>query len=250
MEKELREISVELQIHKNNLEKNIEERTKELATANKKLLKEISERSEAEEKIKNSLEEKKIMLQEIYHRVKNNMQIMVSLIRFQKRSLKDKKEQEILNITESRIHTLSLIHQFIYNKKDFAHINLRKFVADITRNIRIASGENSHQLKIFVNSQTLEVKINFAIPLGLILHELIVKSFSTFSSENGEINIDVSENMKVISYSDNRKIMEDFIDDMKEKEIFFTLINSLVRQMRGSYETSSDNGLLFTLKLN
>jgi PAS domain S-box-containing protein len=191
----------------------------------------ISERIESEEKIKKSLKEKEILLQEVHHRVKNNLQIISSILNLQTRSVKDPKILDLIQETRYRIMSMSFIHDLLYQTKDFTNIDFSKYLQSITSNIMNTYTLNKNiELKLDVES--IFLNLDNAIPCGLIVNELITNVFKyAFPGDRkGVINIVLKliNNKVVLSVADNGVGINNQINYLTTESLGFQLINSLV----------------------
>ena len=121
----------ELRNHRDNLEEMVDMRTKELKTMNEQLQLEMAERKKVEGQLLNSLQEKEVLLREIHHRVKNNMQIVSSLLDHQTQYIKDKKVIDMFRESQNRINSMSLIHEKLYRSRDLAKIEFNEYIRDL-----------------------------------------------------------------------------------------------------------------------
>ncbi|MEA3421570.1 MAG: histidine kinase dimerization/phosphoacceptor domain -containing protein, partial [Acidobacteriota bacterium] len=158
------------------LEKRVEERTSELNIANKELQEQITERKRAEARLNESLKEKEVLLKEIHHRVKNNMQIISSLLSLQAGRIKNKKMQEMFKVSQDRIKSMALIHQKLYQSKDLARIDFSDYIRSLTNNLFSIYRVGMEAINIKLDLDEFYLDINTAIPLGLIVNELISNS--------------------------------------------------------------------------
>ncbi|MCK4431431.1 MAG: PAS domain S-box protein, partial [Candidatus Aminicenantes bacterium] len=136
----------------------------------------ITERKVAEEKIKAALKEKEVMLKEIHHRVKNNMQIISSLLKLQFRETKSKKMQEMLRTSQSRIRSMALIHERLYQSKDFTRIDFTYYIQSLTVYLFHSYRVNTNIVRLKTDVRDVHLDINRAIPCGLIVNELVSNS--------------------------------------------------------------------------
>jgi PAS domain S-box-containing protein len=210
----------------------------------------ISERIESEEKIKKSLKEKEILLQEVHHRVKNNLQIISSILNLQTRSVKDPKILDLIQETRYRIMSMSFIHDLLYQTKDFTNIDFSKYLQSITSNIMNTYTLNKNiELKLDVES--IFLNLDNAIPCGLIVNELITNVFKyAFPGDRkGVINIVLKliNNKVVLSVADNGVGINNQINYLTTESLGFQLINSLVSQIDGELKYENTEGTKFTV---
>jgi PAS domain S-box-containing protein len=215
----------------------------------------ITERKIAEEQIKKSLKEKELLLQEIHHRVKNNLQIIVSLLKLQSRYIHDKRDLDIINKSRARVETMSLIHEKLYRSSDLSNINLYVYIKDLTCNLIKAYGINQSEVTINVKIDEIHIGIDTAIPCGLIINELVSNSLKHAFRihQQGVIDIEYSRKDEkiIMNYADNGMGLAADIDIQSGNTLGMQLINTLVKQLDGSMEfDSSVKGLKYTFVLN
>jgi len=215
----------------------------------------IKHQSYEKEKLKINVEEKTqelhLLLKELNHRVKNNMQTIVSLIRLQSDGLSDKKYKDIFLVIQNRINAMSHLHELLYNQNNISTINANEY-------FRILIDEVKYSYEIFVdvniNIKT-NLKIEHAIYCGLILNELITNAFKyAFIKNNNRINIidnvqvglTQENNLYTLIVSDNGVGYE---QNKITTSLGYTLINSLVKdQLKGSIDIKSNNGVTVIIK--
>jgi len=151
---EQKEAEKEIRVLNNTLEQRVVERTEELANTNESLKLEITERKKAEGQVKASLKEKEILLKEIHHRVKNNMNVIVSLLRIQSQSIKDKQLLDIFKDCENRVNSMSLIHEALYQTKDLAEIDLAEYIRNLAN--RVVNSYKVHTDKFSLNASPVD----------------------------------------------------------------------------------------------
>jgi len=159
----------------------------------------ITERKRAEERIKISLEEKELLLKEIHHRVKNNMQIIYSLLSLQSRYIQDKNILNMIKESHDRIKSMALIHERLYQSKDLARINFGDYIRKLTLSLLYSYGIGPDDIKLKINVDSVFLGINTAIPCGLIVNELVSNSLKYAFPEDkrGEIRIALRSNTDV-----------------------------------------------------
>ena len=241
-----------LQEAHDKLEKRVEERTAALKTANEELQREITERKRVEEQLNISLEEKEILLKEIHHRAKNNMQIISSLLGLQSWYIKDKKVLEIFSEVQHRIKSMALIHEKLYKSEDLSRVKLSDYIKSLTANLfsmyRVGMGDVT--LKQDIKDVYLDIKR--AIPLGLIINELVLNSLKHAfpDAKKGEIVVKM--------YADRRKkhtlIVEDTgvgfpkgLDFCNTETLGMRLVRDLVKQLKGTIKLDRQGGSTFRI---
>jgi PAS domain S-box-containing protein len=213
----------------------------------------ISHRIESEEKIKKSLKEKEILLQEVHHRVKNNLQIISSILNLQTRSISDPKIHELIKETRYRIMSMSFIHDLLYQTKDFTNIDFSKYLQNITSNIMNTYTHNKN-INLKLDTVPIFLNLDHAIPCGLIVNELITNSFKyAFPAEmKGDILLILKqeEGKIVLSVADNGVGIDNEVDYKTTDSLGFQLINSLVTQIDGTLTYNNEKGTKFTVSFN
>lgn len=214
----------------------------------------IDDRKHAEKRIKASLEEKEVLLKEIHHRVKNNMQIISSLLSLQSRHVKDGRELEILKESQNRVMSMAMIHEKLYRTHNLAQINFEEYIQSLISGLFSSYGINPGIIKTKLNLKEVLLDIDTAIPCGLILNELVTNSLKHAFPEGrkGEINIILSqegENMLKMIVGDNGIGFPEDIDFQNTDSLGLKLVNTLVNQLKGEIELERYNGTKFILNL-
>jgi PAS domain S-box-containing protein len=216
------------------------------------LTEDITERKKNEDKIKRTLKEKDLLLNEVHHRVKNNMQIVLSMLKMQSRKIKDKEVLEMFVESMNRIKSMSLIHERLYLSDNYSRIDFHKYLHDLSRFLQTsAAGGNTH---IAFNLDVAEERpdINRAIPCGLIVNELVSNAlkFAFPNKESGEINISLQylEGLFTLIVENNGVPFPQEIEITKSRSLGLNLVKALVDQIHGSLELDKSNGAKFTIK--
>lgn len=134
--------------------------------------------------LQKSVDEKEILLKEIHHRVKNNMEIISSLLAMQYRRVQDDEVKDILKQSRSRINTMALVHEFLYLGENLAYINLEDYIKRLVEDIKELYVSNNTSLKVDLNIEKLIFSTNRCIQLGMVLHELCVNALKYAFKEN------------------------------------------------------------------
>lgn len=232
---------------KNKLEDKVKDRTKELTKTNKELQTEIKERKKAEEKIKTSLKEKELLLKEIHHRVKNNLQIISSLLDLQAGNFKNNDIPELFKESQNRIKSMSLIHEQLYQSKDLANINFDDYIRNLIANLSRSYGISSNNVLFKINVKDATLDINKAIPCGLIISELVTNSLKHGfpDGKKGEIDIDFhldkNNNYSLIISDTGVGISKDF-SFQTTKSLGLRLVSMLTQQLKGTIELDRNQG--------
>ena len=207
----------------------------------------ITKRKIAEETIQKSLKEKEILLREIHHRVKNNLQIISSMLNLQEEKIKNPQDKMLFLESINRINSMALIHELLYNSEDLSSIDMQIYFADLISNIKSTLVISSKPINIVFNIEEVCLNINIAVPLGLISNELLTNSFKhAFSGiENPKIEITMQiENgdSLYLKIEDNGTGFKTTRDLGKPDTLGFELVNALTQQINGSYDVNKNNG--------
>jgi PAS domain S-box-containing protein len=206
----------------------------------------------AEKKVAASLKEKDILLREIHHRVKNNLQIISSLLRLQSRKIEDNSMQEIFQVSQQRIRSIALIHENLYLSDDLGQIDFSKYLRNLTSHLSSINAADAKGINFKISADNIFLDINRAIPCGLLLNELITNALKyAFPEETkGEIKIDLERHKKNklrLSIADNGIGFPKGLDFRKTESLGLQLVNSLISQLNGTIKMQQKAGTKFTL---
>jgi two-component sensor histidine kinase len=207
----------------------------------------------AEEQINESLKEKEMLLREIHHRVKNNMQIISSLLRLQSRDITDKKYNDMFTDSQNRIASMSLIHEKLYQSKGLARIDFNDYIRDLVNGLFQSYGVNG-RIALSLDVRDISLGIDSAIPCGLIINELVTNSLKHAFPEGrkGEIRIllnPTGENMIELVVSDNGVSIPEDVDIKKTESLGLHLVTILVEnQLHGEINLDRSKGTEFLIK--
>jgi len=214
----------------------------------------ITEQRRSEDKIRKSLDEKEVLLKEIHHRVKNNMQIVSSLLDHQTQHIKDKNVIEIFTESQNRIASMALVHEKLYQSKDLAKIDFYDYINDLVANLFQSYVENSGKIKLNMKIENIQLDIDLAIPCGLIINELVTNSlkYAFPDGRNGEIKIvfrKTDENMLELAISDNGIGIPLDLDFRKTGSLGLHLVTILAEnQLHGKINLYRNEGTEFRIE--
>lgn len=234
------------------LENRVIERTAELSKVNLILQKEIQDHELAEERIKASLKEKDVLLKEIHHRVKNNMQIISSMLGLQSAYVEDETFNTLLKDSQGRIKSMALIHEKLYQSDNLAYINFTEYVNSLISYLKNSYNMSDDKIKINTNIEDMSLNIDMAIPLGLIINELISNSYKHAFKDNskGEINLSINTEKSgcyLLTVEDNGVGLPVDFDISTTKSLGLQLVNVLVDQISGSLKIYNSVGAKFEI---
>lgn len=212
----------------------------------------VTESKQAIEHIKASLHEKEVLLKEIHHRVKNNMQVITSLLNLQSKNIQDKQALSVFQDSQNRVKSMALIHETLYQSKDLSRINfaeyLQKLVAHVSRSYRI----RPEAVRIKVEVDDVSLPIDTAVPCGLIINELASNSlkYAFPADKQGEINITFTraDSHYVLKVSDTGVGLPAGFDPEKGKSLGMKLVRMLAGQLSGQLECRNGVGTTFEIK--
>ena len=210
---------------------------------------------ERTEELERSLNEKVTMLQEIHHRVKNNLQTVSSLLRIQSDKIPGSPAIEYLRASERRIRSMALIHMQLYKTKDFSRINIKSYTQDLCKQLLLSFGILNERIKLRIEIEDIFFGIDTALPCGLIINELFTNSLKHAfpESKKGNITIKIQKNSDgsyMLKYKDDGiGAPGDFISEDPSK-LGILLINTLNDQLEGNIEVDVNNGTEFRMNFN
>ncbi len=200
------------------------------------------------QELQKSVDEKEILLKEIHHRVKNNMEIISSLLTMQYRRVQDDEVKYILKQSRSRINTMALVHEFLYLGENLAYINLEDYIKRLVEDIKELYISNNTHLNVDLNIDELIFSTNRCIQVGMVLHELCVNALKYAFKENRDnllcIHIKKSKDNIHLKIRDNGSGLENIDCLYKTDSIGMQLIHSIVEdQLDGTIEFRNNRGL-------
>jgi len=216
------------------------------------IVEDITERKEAEEMLKTSLVEKEILLREIHHRVKNNLQIISSLLNLQSRHIKDEPALDMFHESRNRVRSMALVHEKLYRSDDLANVDFCEYIRSLGRHLFMSYGINSTAIDLDVSVRDVFLDINTSIPCGLIINELISNSLKhAFSGrEQGKIRVvlqsDRNGKFKLV-VSDDGVGLPKGLDVTQTESLGLQLVTMLVEQLQGTLNLDNNEGTSFEI---
>lgn len=196
------------------------------------------------EKIQQSLSEKETLLREIHHRVKNNLQIISSLLNIQSENIEDKNLLSSIREGQSRVQAMSLIHQNLYQSEQVNNVDIENYLKELVVYLSQMFNTDSKKIETAISTDGIQFDIDTAIPLGLIVNELVSNAYKyAFENrENGRIRINikaVGDDYELHIDNDGRPLPTNF-DINATKSLGLKLVSILSRQLRGKFSFESD----------
>jgi PAS domain S-box-containing protein len=212
----------------------------------------ITDRKKADEQIRASLREKEVLLKEIHHRVKNNLQIIASLLKLQSRYCSDGKTVDVFRECQDRVRAMANVHSLLYRSKDFARINFRDYVRETTGELLRIYQKSPVNISLDFHADEVMLSIDEAIPCSLIINELVTNALKYAFTEtgHGEIRIELAETEQGIRLvvKDNGIGFPPELNFRETETLGLQLVNMLVKQLDGTMEQTIDGGTGYALQ--
>lgn len=216
---------------------------------------ELKERQRVEQQLKTSLKEKESLLKEIHHRVKNNLQIISSVLRLQSDFIKDEQVLTLFKDSQTRIRSMALIHEKLYKSNDLRRINMDDYIRDLVSSLMPSHGTAIGEIQLNVDAKDVYLTIDSAIPCGLIIHELVSNAlkhaFSSPTGENPVIRIEIkpttTDLQYVVAVSDNGIGFPPGIDFRATESLGMELVCVFTEQLDGAIDLQVDGGTRFAI---
>ncbi len=204
--------------------------------------------------INQTLREKELLLKEIHHRVKNNLQIVSSLLSLQAKNMDDEKAKYAIFEAKERIQAIALIHQKLYSEKTFATIEMKTYLNDLVEQLNKSYNNSGNKIQITLKSFDIVLNIDTVVPLGLIICELITNSFKyAFINKNeGNLRIEINHGENdyfILTVKDDGNGMKENFSFLESKTLGVEIITALTEQLEGNMTYKSDeNGTSIKIK--
>jgi len=243
----LRAIQEELQRSHDDLELRVEKRTSELEELNRELNLEIAERLKTENRLRTSIKEKDVLIKEVHHRVKNNLQVISSLLDMSKRRAKHPETEDMLSEAHAKIFTMSLIHSQLYQSDRFDEINMGRYIRDLIAQLA-QMHQSDRDIRLNIKVEDIYLSVTQAIPCALVVNEIISNAYKhAFDGLNsGKISISLEEIKGPrlhLNITDNGMGIPDHVDIDKTETLGIKLVRDLVlTQLKGDLQINRTNG--------
>lgn len=202
--------------------------------------------------IKESLKEKEVLLQEIHHRVKNNMQIISSLMSLQTKYVDDEVSLDVLKESQNRVKSMALVHEKLYRSEDLTHINIYNYINNLVLDLFFSYGVSRDQITPIIDIDEIKLNIETAVPCGLIINELVsnVIKHAFRDKKGGKMWLSLhltDDNQIELMVADNGSGLPNGFNINSSNSLGMQLVNSLVNQLDGSIKIKRSNGTKFTI---
>ncbi len=216
------------------------------------IVRDITERKRAEERLSASLAEKIVLLKEVHHRVKNNLQIISSLLELQSDYMEDEESLRFVRESQNRINSMALVHEKLYQSQNFTSVNLGDYIESLTRFLCSTFLKDTGLISLALDVGDVTLGIDEAIPCGLIINELVSNSLKHAFPDGGSGEIAVScheshDGRIVLTVADSGIGLSPGLDIHSTGTLGLQLVSMLVKQLRGEVEVSGGEGTIFTI---
>ncbi len=210
-----------------------------------------TERKQIDRKIRDSLKEKEVLLQEVHHRVKNNLQVISSILNLQSSYVSDPSTLDILQESQNRIKSMSFIHETLYRTTDFSSINFSEYIKSLSHNLIQSYRLQNCTVDFVADIDTIEMSIDQSIPCGLIVNELVSNAlkYAYKDRKKGKLIIELKEkgNQVSLKISDDGVGLPENFKYEKNDSLGVQLVYSLTEQLDGTIEVNSEKGTSFLI---
>lgn len=213
---------------------------------------EIQRRTQVEKNILSSLKEKEILLKEVHHRVKNNLQIISSLLYLQSISLKGASPQEVLSESRNRIRSMALVHEKLYKSENFATVDFGQYIQELAADIVYSFGVSEEKIKLDITCDNILLDVEMSIPCGLIVNELVSNAvkYAFPGDAGGLVRISLREaadGMLSLVIGDTGVGVPKDMDIFNSNSLGLKLVKNLVKQIKGTLEVAGNGGTEFRI---
>ncbi len=234
------------------LEREVKERTAQLTQSNARLLKAISEQRQAEQRIRAQLQEKEVLLKEIHHRVKNNLQVISSLLYLQAQQIDDEAHLAVLAESRSRVKSMALVHEKLYNSEDLGRIDYAGYLEEFACYLLQTFAGEDREVDLRLDCEPVALAIDCAIPLSLLVNELVTNALKYAWNSRGHMTLSLGLHRDgehcVLTVADDGPGLPPDLNLEDPATLGLQLVVNLARQIHGRLEPSLNNGASFSLR--
>lgn len=215
------------------------------------VINDITHRKEAEQKIKDQLVEKTYLLSEVHDRVKNNLALVSTLVQLQQNEIEKENRGESFVNTVSRIRSMALVHERLYQNETFSSIRMDEYINDLIENIQLKGYQKIKKPRLELETSPVSLSIEQAIPTGLLLNEVLVNAFKYGSDALDpviKVNMFSVDGEVTIKVEDNGPGLPKNFELEKPETLGFRLVSVLLKQLKASFVINNDSGASFTFR--
>jgi PAS domain S-box-containing protein len=214
----------------------------------------VVERQRVEQKMTDSIQEKELLLKEIHHRVKNNLQIITSLLRLQSEGIQDPNVLDMFKESQSRVRSMAMVHEYLYKSPDLASVKFSEYVENIVSGLFRSYGIQKEVVNLYLDVDETPLNLNTAIPAGLIVTELVANVLKHAFPENRKGNLWLSfhsadPDVYNLTVKDDGIGFKNGVQLETAESLGLRLVKTLVTQLRGTVDIRKDNGMEFKITL-
>jgi two-component sensor histidine kinase/CheY-like chemotaxis protein len=237
--------------YREELERDVELRTRELLEANHRLNEQMRERERAEQRLIDSLREKEVLLKEIHHRVKNNLQIISSLLYLQSQHIEDDHARAVFTESRSRVKSMALVHEKLYQSQDLARIDYHEYLVNFVGYLMQTYHSPQRTIQLDLQVDDVYLPVDSAIPTSLIINELVTNAlkYAWGEDESGTLTVSLASNGSRVELrvsDDGAGLPNGFVPEDSET-LGMQLVVNLVTQLHGEFEVRTESGTAFII---
>lgn len=222
------------------------------------MVEDITKRKQAETSLRTSLQEKEVLLKEVHHRVKNNLQIVSSLLRMQSRAVSDSTTATLFQDAQNRVQSMAFIHEHLYRSPSLSCVDFEEYIRVLLNHLFRSYGVNSRQIASSIQVEAADLTLDLAIPFGLIINELVSNSLKHAFPDGRSGNVTIcllaseksavpSQNLGTLLVQDDGIGISPKVDWRTTSSLGLRIVRNLVEQMRGVLTVECDRGTVFRI---